>query len=294
MRWFILILLSGFIFLPNKTIAQNVIMTIAGDSIACQVVETNDRFIYYRTAATKRGKVEVISRKQVSGIYASMGEVSTTVMEKDPKEQFERWSFFGSGGLSWLAINRLEDSDDFDDYYQSLQWGRWYGFGASYMLDRTLGIGVLFNRSRFGSDEVGVQAQNGALIGVLREDVTIDYAAINLIYRLKSDHSGSGLTLSGGIGITRYRNDMEFFYPFYLEGQDVGIHARGIYRLSISPGICIPIELGVRGITVGTINITPDNAVPDNLRNPLRNYISSSHPANIGRVEVGVGLEISF
>lgn len=294
MRWAAFSLVFFLMLLAKVLTGQDVIVTLAGDSIYGQVVETNDQFVYYRTIYTKRGKVEVIARKQVAELLTDQTQDRRRPAEKEVLDPYDRFSFFGGGGVSWLSINRLEDSDEFDGYYRSLQWGRWFGFGASYMIDRNLGVGFLLSRSQYGSDEVGVQAQNGALTGVMREDITIDYAAANLIYRLRTDRSGSGVTLSGGIGLTRYQNEMEIFYPFHLEGYDVGLHARGIYRLCISPGIYLPIELGVRGITVGTIDIAPDESVPEDLRNPLRNYIGSTHPANIARLEVGVGLEISF
>jgi hypothetical protein len=98
--------IAVFIFLlcgGKALVAQDLIVTIQRDSIFCKIDRTDDRFVYYRTAKTKRSGYELISNREVKELVYDVGvgegKIIEPIREKRGYEMFQLW---GGGGYSRL------------------------------------------------------------------------------------------------------------------------------------------------------------------------------------------------
>jgi len=273
--------------------AQDVIVTIKNDSIACKVVQKDDMFVYYRTASTKRGISQLISRREVKEILTDVRPADPKVFRRREVLLDERFRFVVKGGYSLLISTNDFNSDEFDTYYEERNSGYWYAFDAVYMFEENFGAGLTAGVSRYGN-RVLIRDANSGLTGRLSDDITVQYIGINFIADLTSNRSNSGLTLSGGLGVTKYKNDFELFFPFEVRGFDFGMHLNGAYRLSVAPGVFVPIELGFRGFSVNNINYTTPSSTPPDMEESIGRFIRGNLPAEVFRIEVGVGLIVVF
>jgi hypothetical protein len=285
---FIIVVVSCF-----RAAAQDVIVTIKNDSIECKVVEKADMFIYYRTSSTKRGSKEIISRNEVSELLIGINPVDPKAYKQQMVPINNRFRIGVKGGFSLLVATNEFDSDDFDEYYQERNEGYWYMFDLIYMFQESVGAGITAGVSRY-SNSVDIRDANSGMTGVLSDDMMVQYYAINFVADLTSNRSQSGLTISGGLGLTHYKNDFELFFPFKVRGFDLGLHLNGAYRLSVAPGVFIPIELGIRGFSVNNVSYNTPSSTPPEMEESIGRLIRENLPVEVFRIELGVGLLITL
>jgi len=281
------------VFSCSGVSAQDVIVTIQNDSISCLITETADMFIYYRTSSTKRGATDIISRKQVKEVIRGIHPPDPEISKKDSPLFEERFRFGFKGGYSQLVATADLDDGEFDDYYTERNGGFWYAADAVYMFEENFGAGVTICFSRY-SNSVMIRDLNSGLTGRLADDMTVRYFGINFVTDLTSNRSRSGVMLSGGLGVTHFTNDFELFYPFKIRGFDFGMHLNCAYRLSVSPGVYIPIEVGLRGFSVNNVTYSTPSTTPPEMEESIGRFIRENLPAEVFRIETGIGLLITF
>lgn len=283
-----------FLCLPAKLAGQHIIVTLNNDSILCAIVGDDERFTYYRTERTKPGDRELISNREIARILETDRLINgqrNGIFALD----WRNFRFGGYGGLSVLLVSDLVQGADgsLDEYYRDRNFGFWYAFDVSYMLDESFGIGAYAAFSRY-SNSVNIRSQNSGMTGKLSDDIRIGYFAAQFTADFLNDASGSGLSVQGGVGIIQYTNNFELFAPFDISGFGFGLHLGGSYRLAISPGVMIPVFVGIRGFSVSNMELSPPEDAPDDLINSVSALIRSGWPTDITRVEFGLGLIVSF
>lgn len=283
-----------FLCLPARLAAQHIIVTLSSDSIRCKIIGEDERFTYYRTARTKPGEREVISNRQIARILDT-DEIVTRQRNRIFGLNWRNFRFGGYGGLSLLLVQDLVQGTDgsLDEYYRDRNFGFWYAFDATYMIDESFGIGAYASFSQYGNS-VRIIDQNSGMTGRLRDDIRIGYFAAQFTADFLNDPSGSGLSVQGGVGIIRYTNNFELFAPFDISGFGFGLHLGASYRLAISPGVMVPVFIGIRGFSVSNMQLSPPEDAPDDVINGVSALIRSGWPTDITRVEAGLGLIISF
>lgn len=282
------------LLIPAKFMGQSIIVTLRQDSVHCNITGSDERFTYYETAYTKRGKQEVISNREIAEIL----DTDRPVIRQRPGMISLNWSKFrfgGYGGLSlFLASDLVQGSDgSLEEYYRDRNLGYRYAFDVVYMLDESFGLGMYAGFSRYGNS-VNIIDQNSGMTGRLKDDIRIGYFAAQFTADFLNEPSGSGLSVAGGVGLVRYSNDFELFAPFDITGFGFGLHLGMSYRLVISPGVMIPLFLGIKGFSVSNMDLTPPRDAPDDVINGVTALIRSGWPTDVTRVEFGTGLIISF
>ncbi len=279
---------------PTGVQAQDLIITIAGDTLKGKIQQTNDHFVFYRTQKTKRAEVEVISRKEVrETIY---GAYDVTFRESNNFVRAKRdgaFSVWGGGGFSRILESDIEVVDDFNDYYNRLKSGYWIGGGVSFFPSNELGFGALYSTANF-SNSVEVQQLTSGRVGTLADNINLQYFGANLALRLQGDEDWYVIMLNVGPGLSMYRNDAALFFGYLIQSNALGIHFNGEFGALLGQGMYVGAQIGFKGISHSTYTFTPAADMPADFEKGLRGEVEDSLPFSVFRLDIGVTFTISF
>ncbi len=294
LRNLLLLLLLG---ISNHDIlrAQDLIIKITGDTLRCKVEQANDQFVYYRTASTKRGESDVISRKEVREIiYAAY---STTSKERNAlkrEKSYETLAFWGGGGYSRVIEAEVDGPDGIKEYYNKLNNGYWYGGGFNYFVNAEIGFGAFYSTSEY-SNTITVEDTITGRIGPLTDYIRLQYVGLNFVVRMKqSQDNWLTYQLNLGPGWSMYENDAALFYGYALRSNALGIHFNGELMASLGQGTYIALQMGIKGISHGEVAFTPADDMPADLSEQIQLLIDQSLPLNVFRLDLGLTFTISF
>lgn len=301
---FVLMPLRPSVFLYAFTLfapvckAQDLLITITGDTIRCRVEQSNEQFVYYRTLKTRRGEQDVISRKEVREVVYAAYEAG--VKERNAlADRGRKFSpgLWGGGGWSVLVDNGQEPGENLEAYYRQLRSGYWVGGGAYFMLSQELGLGGIYSISRF-ANSIGVQLSNQQNVvirtGILSDDIRIQYIGAGLVLRLGADTDWYRLQLNIGPGLNLYRNDARFFFDYALRSTGVGGHMSLEGLLNLGQGMSLGVHAGFKGIQNTSLKAEYTDGIPDDVFELLKLLNENQRPLNVLRLDVGVSFHIQF
>lgn len=274
--------------------AQDLILTIQGDSIFCKIDRTDDRFVYYRTAKTKRTGYELISKREVKElIYDAANTTGIDIEPAREKRGYEMFQLWGAGGYARLFNEPVYLSEEFDEYYNKLKSSIFYTGGINVFLNESIGVGAFFSASNF-SNSVDVINTTTMVAGKLADDISLQYFGLNMAVRMAPDDLGLVFQINFGLGQSRYVNDASIIYPFRVAGNGVGGHLMGEVQIRLGKGVYLPVHVRLLGFNINTLDFTPGEDMPLAEQEEIRNFVLASAPVNISRFEIGAGLTISF
>jgi hypothetical protein len=274
--------------------AQDLIVTIQSDSIFCKIDRTDDRFVYYRNAKTKRTDYELISKREVKELVYDVGTIAGESIEPmREKRGYEMFQFWGGGGFSRVFSGNGEVSEEFEEYYDKLRSGFFYTGGFNIFLNESIGLGGFFSASNY-SNSVDVINTTTMVTGQLSDDISLRYIGLNLAIRVIPENLDMTFQFNLGLGQSRYVNEAAVIYPFRIEGNAVGGHASAELQLKLGQGIYLPIYLRLLGFNINEIEFTPGQDMPPADEEEIRTIVLSSVPVNISRFQIGAGLCFSF
>lgn len=283
--------LAVVLFSTKWTIAQDLIVTITGDSIYCRAEKTTDTFVYYVTRKTKRGKFELISRKEVVDVIYNFEDGFLT---KGKLKDFSVVQVYGTFTGSRILTGGVRNlSERFDEYISKLKWGSGYTAGVNLFVSKSIGLGVLYSQSNYSNSIDIVQVGTG-FRGELSDDFSLKYIAFSLAYRVNIHSSESFILLCGGLGYVSYHNDASTIYAYTLDGSTIGSHLYVSFNLSLGSGIFIPIQFGFKGTSISNFDLKFKESLPKDFEEAILSDIENSEPASYLRLELSVGLLISF
>jgi len=271
--------------------AQDLIVTVARDSIHCRIEKTTDTFIYYRTIKTKRNSSELISRKEVVEVIYSFEQGKISAPKFREYALFQVYgSFTGSRLLSEIPRNL---PNQFSEYLDKLKWGIGYSGGLNFMFSESIGVGAVFSQTEFNNSIEVMQVGTG-LIGILSDEIRLTYLGASFIYSGSIFNSETFLQLNAGLGYLWYQNEARSIYPFKVESNSIGGHLQGSVNFSLGSGIFLPVQLGLKGFSVQSLNPSFNQDVPEEFRDAISFELMNNEPAMLIRLELSAGLLISF
>lgn len=276
--------------------AQDIIVRITGDTLHVKVDSQNDTFVYYVSHDSKRGELEVISRKEVARILYNYEKPNKNFDRKISRKgrDYQILQFYGQYAVYYLPDDNIPDEDsDFEQYYKDLQFGTGYKVGVNYFLNRQFGLGLTYALSKFSNSILVTDTASGAY-GKLSDDIRLNYFGLSAEMRFEFGESESDILLSLGAGMNFYRNDAELIYGYNVKAQGLGFHGTLALNLSLGGGLYIPVTLGYMGNTVGNISLDMSPNMPDDYRESLEYGLDQSKKIDVGRFFVGVGLSLAF
>ena len=284
-----LIIFSFLVLSSNNLSCQDLIVTIFQDSIHCKVDKTNDSFIYYRTRKTKGNSSDVISRKEVVELIYNFEQGGNyKVRERDIFEIYG--SFTGTRLLSEIPRNL---PNDFSKYLNQLKWGVGYSAGVNILISESAGVGVLISQTNFENSVEVIQVGTG-ITGTLSDDITLTYLGLGFVYSGASGKDKSFFQLNTGLGYLWYLNEARSIYPFIVRSGSLGGHLCASINFSLGSGIYVPVQLGLKGGTVSSMDVSFPENLPNGARQGITLEVQNNEPIAVFRFELSVGLLISF
>lgn len=273
---------------------QDIIVRITGDTLHVKVESTNDSFVYYRSVDTKRGAVDVISRKEIAEILYKFEDPSNSLRRSNMNEarNYERIQFWVAFSGYYQPNLGIADND-FKEYYQKLEWGLGFNLGINYFLNERLGIGLIYSKSRF-KNSIPVSILNTSISGNLSDDLKLQYFGTGLVLRFPFGRSESHFLIGAGAGINHYYNEAEVIYAYTLKANGIGIHVDTSLNLSLGGGLYMPIKFSYMGNTVGNFTIKTQDGMPDDIKRDLEKSAQNSDNFSVTRFSLSGGLLFAF
>lgn len=288
------LLLIGFSLLMSlPLLGQDIIVRITGDTLHVRIESANETFVYYTAAETKRGTVDVISRKEVKEILYRFENPSDQLRKKAAREErdYEFVQFSLAYSLNYLP-NASIPEDDFKEYYEELQFGKGFNAGVNFFFNKHLGIGMIYSKSRFKNSIPVIL--NNSVTGNLSDDMKLHYGGLGVAARFAFGNSASHLTLSAGAGMNFYNNDAAIVYGYNLKAQGIGIHLDANMNLSLGGGLYIAIRASYIGNTVNDFALETQNGTPADIVEVLEYSAQNSDGFSVSRIAISAGLMLGF
>lgn len=283
-----------FVLFSHSGNAQDLIVKLNGDSLHVKIDDTNDRFIYFFSPETKKGKRLVISRKEVFSILYNYEAADPRTSQALAAREYEVIQLYGMAmGSRLLQYEPLSFGDDFDEYHNALRWGiSGLTAGVNYFINKEYGFGLLYSQNSY-ENSLGVVDTARGIIGTLTDQITLNYYAANLAYRLSGNQSRTVVQVNVGIGYCTFQNAASAIHSYEVKGGSLGIHLTGMANFSLGYGFYIPVQLGLKGFNISQLSVTFPDGTPDYFRVPMSQQIEAIS-FNVARLELSVGLMFAF
>ena len=274
--------------------AQDIIVRITGDTLHVKVDSQNDTFVYYISHDSKRGELDVISRKEIAQVIYNF-ESPNDQLRRKSNAKLRDYQFIQVYGqfLGYYSKNDEIPKGDLEEYYTDLQYGAGYKVGANYFFTKQIGVGLTYALSKF-SNSVPVTYPPTGAYGKLSDNLRINYFGASAEFRFNLGSWDTNFSISVGAGMNYYRNEAKVIYGYELKANDFGFQASGSFNLSLGGGLYLPITLGYIGNTVGNFSLKMDANMPDEFKESLEMSTSEGNSLGVGRIFVGVGLSFAF
>ncbi len=301
MVWALRLLFSMLMLISGLIVSgQDVIVRITGDSLHVKVQSSNESFVYYQSAQSNRGEVEVISRKEIAEILYNFEDPSSKLLKiaKREKRDYELIELWFAYGVIFMPNSDIP-TDDFEEYYSKLQWGEGFSLGGNYFFNQKIGVNAIFSTSNF-ENSIGVSLSTAGLgattvaYGSLSDDINLKYVGGGLTLRYELVKDVSHFELQVGAGVNYYTNQAELVYGFDLNAKGVGFHVKTMGNLSIGGGLYVLLCLSYQGGYVDNISFKPNTGMPQELSRELDGFYSNAENFTINRFSLRGGLLFAF
>jgi len=294
MKSFIIKYLLAFSFLTfasNLLSGQDLIVTIFNDSIHCKIDQVNDTFVYFRTRKTKRNSSDVISRKEIADLIYNFDQGS---LRASKQRNYRIISIYGEFTGSRLLSEIPRDlPNEFSEYLNGLKWGLGFSAGVNFMFSESMGLGLTFSQTDF-ENSVDVMQVGTGVAGTLSDDIRLTYMGLGLVYSGSPGKSKSFFQVNAGLGYLWYLNRGYTIYPFTVKSASLGGHIITSINFDLGSGIYLPVGLGLKGFTSRSMEVSFPEELPDEFREGITREVQNNDPAAVIRLELNIGLLISF
>ncbi len=291
-------------FGSQKAQAQDLIVTLQGDSIESKIREVTDQFIFYRTKESRKEDL-VISRREVLdfryGFYSEHIDDYEEIKVVDPQKH-DRIQVYGSAGYARsTAIDEDANQEFINEYLEELKNGWYFDVGVRGYFTERFGLGFEFTQSKFNNElaNIGLDLDTTTYFGNLSDQITMNHFGVNFIYRIPFKNSGTSVILSGGMGYSTYTNDAELIWDYTLEASTIGMMFSGELVLPLGGNVYLPIKLKLHSVAYTNFDITYGDAIVRNQLRPVEfeDILESSYEDEFisgARLEVGGGILFAF
>ena len=272
---------------------QDIIIRVTGDTMHVNVDSSNETFLYYTSASTKRGELDIISRKEVAEILYNVENAKGKQRQVNRREArtYELIQVYLSYQGCYLPNSAIPEGE-FKDYYTALQYGSGLRGGLNFYFNEFIGVGATYSTSSY-KNSVPVQLISTGAQGNLSDDIRIKYFGMGAVFKINMGDKKTNFTAEAGAGMNFFNNEAESVYGYNLKGQGLGIHLSGAFNINLGGGLYLPLKVGYIGNFVGNLSLETSSNMPLELKNDLENAIENQN-ISVSRLSIGVGFLFAF
>lgn len=223
-------------------LAQDVIVTYAGDTINCNITRLESDYIYFRFVHKNEVRETLLPRASINKYqanYFSQPALSPAVehAEKDSALSKYQHRIAINGGLAY-RISPLSDDvpEEMKSYYNKLRSGYNYSLDFCLFPNNSIGFGVLYSIYKSKLYEKILNEYYSDKLNI----TTI--CPMLYLRKYNADKSGAFVT-SVGIGYMSYHNKQHYGKLLMFDGKTVGSCLNVGYDISVSKEISIGLQL---------------------------------------------------
>jgi hypothetical protein len=263
MRFTLAILFLFFFLMSISSVtAQDLIITLEGDSINCRITKIKQNHIFFTYISDSKPVNTLLSMQKISYYEPDFYEESIELA--DVKSYLKRPSliFDINGGYSY-RIARIDPSVDAftRDYFEGLKSGLFYGADLTYYFSETLGAGIKFSSSLYNNSvsNVTVTFNNGIIkYGEVSDDIMITFIGPTIITRYYPGNNDNCMTMGASFGYMTYIDDGLVVDPIRITGNTLGMGLDFGYDFSIGPSTSIGLRLSFLSGVLPEVEIEED------------------------------------
>jgi hypothetical protein len=220
--------------------AQDLIVTVSGDSINCTITKVKDGYIYFTFKQDSEVKSTLMPVKQAVTRQKNYFSESEIPYDYVFKAKFPRFRLAVDGGWQYRFAKLAEGMDpSLKNHYTKLKSGFNYDIQAGYFFTENQGFEAMFSQYFFhnnlGSIFLIDEEGNAYFTGSISEKIRFNYAGINYIVRFYGSKKKNCFLMAFGIGYLGYIDKL-----FFDEREEAKITAR---TLGVNFGIGYDIAL---------------------------------------------------
>lgn len=261
MRFSLSILL--FLLISSLSVtAQDLIVTLEGDSINCRITKIKQNHIFFTYLADSKPVNTLLSMEKVS--YYEPDFYEESIQLADVKSYLKRPSLILdiNGGYSYRVARIDPSADAFTrDYYEGLKSGLNYGAGLTYYFSETLGAGIKYSSSLYTNSvsNVTVTFNNGMIkYGEVSDDITITFIGPSILTRYYPGNNDDCMTMGASFGYMSYNDDGLVVDPIRITGNTLGMGLDFGYDFSIGPSASLGLRLSFLSGVLREVEIQED------------------------------------
>jgi len=245
-RW---LLVGNLILFGSLVSAQDLILTLRGDSINAKITQENATKIFFTYKREKEFVRTSLPKHLVKTFRYGYFRVAE-VPADDPVLNQVLPRFRGGVYGGWS--NRIEAvpanlPPELDNYFSGLKTGFHYGGDVASYFSEGLGFGFRYSASRYSNEsEITLMYEDGTSeTGILRDNMAIHYAGPFFSARIYSVNKQNCFVMNFGAGLISYRNRGMVIDPLTIEGSAFGISWDFAYDIGISKNLALGIQAGL-------------------------------------------------
>lgn len=214
--------------------AQDLIVTVKGDSLNCKISRTDDKSIYF--TESKNGIEQKVQKSKVKNY--SYGYYKTTPSSfniTSGKPSYPQFSLSAYGGYS-MRTNKIDDNlkPDERQRVKNLMKGYSINVNGVYFFKRSMGVGLSLNRhSATGSHQS------------VKDNLTMFYIAPSFNSRILFRNGKSGLLFDVSVGYLSYKQIVKEDYhnDVKLTGGTFGTGLSIGYDIGLSEALALSLKV---------------------------------------------------
>lgn len=241
---------SLFVLSTGILHAQDLIVTVEGDSVNCKITKQSNGFVYFRYLKDNQTKVTLLPVNKISSIvqaYYDAPVINTMHYELPRSRDYSKWRYGFHGGYSY-RIAKVSDqvTSSYQDYFKKLKSGFVVGADVHGFTSESFGIGVKYNLNKYKAE----QGSN------LKDDITLHYVAASMLNRYVLADPANHFLFGANIGLQSYRDKaMLMGYDLDITGKAVGFGLEAGYEHKIGNGALLHFGLMFTGASITKIRI---------------------------------------
>jgi len=242
-RW---LLVGNLILFGSLVSAQDLILTLRGDSINAKITQENATKIFF-TYKREREFVRTSLPKHLVKTFRYGYFRVAEVPADDPVLNQILPRFRGGVYGGWSnRFFRVPDnpSPEIVDYIYGLKRGYHYGADVASYFTEGLGFGLRYSASRYGNEDdlTLIYADGTSETGTVSDKIAIHYVGPFFSTRIYSVNKQNCFVMNFGAGYIHYRNEGVAIDPLLIQGNTFGIGWDFAYDIGIAKNMALGIQ----------------------------------------------------
>lgn len=246
-RIYIILTLVSLLFMNRISQAQDLIVTLEGDSINCKISQIVDNRIFFSYLESGKSVKSMLSMQDVT--YYETNFYASQIKQES---HFTRYGHSAldlmlTGGYTYRTASIDPDMDQFmKDYIKGIKSGFVLGADLVFYFTDEYGGGIKYNTAFYSNrvDNVIITYTNGTVRnGTVSDNISITFIGPAFHSRKFTGLSENCFTLGMALGIMSYKNNSIVIDPMTITSQTVGIGIDAGYEFQLGSATSLGIRL---------------------------------------------------